>query len=63
MMVWIAANHRDKSVHHQSHHEEDLEEGHIKLCDTEVADPEAVETTSVASQRFRCSTHSRDGGG
>lgn len=44
-MVGIATNHRDKSIHNQPYHEEDLEYGHIELRSSKPADCESVENT------------------
>jgi hypothetical protein len=45
VMLRITAHHRDKCVHYQSYHEEDLEDGHIKLRSSEPANRESVENT------------------
>lgn len=53
IMVRISADHRDKGVHHQSDHKKDLENGHIKLSDSEIANRKPVENPGVTSQHLR----------
>lgn len=45
VVVGISANHRDKGVHYQSYHEEDLEHGHIKLRGSKPANCKSVKNT------------------
>lgn len=42
-MPGIAANHGHKGVCHKSHHKENLENGHIKLGNSEPLDSETIE--------------------
>jgi hypothetical protein len=46
-VLWIATNHGDKSVANEPHHEEDLENGHVKLGNPKVPDCKTVEPSET----------------
>lgn len=49
----VSADHRDKSVHHQHHHEEDFEYGQVEFRNSKVANGKSVQDAGMVSDTIR----------